>query len=48
MPIGTKELEAEAIYLAAFLYMKNDHEIDFDVDYFSEGLLDSYPVKTIK
>lgn len=43
--IETKVLEAEAIYLAAFLYMKNDHEIDFDIDYFSEGLLDSIPSK---
>lgn len=38
--IETKELEAEAIYLAAFLYMKNDCKIDFKIDYFSIGLLD--------
>ncbi|WP_175629374.1 hypothetical protein [Bacteroides acidifaciens] len=43
--IETKTLEAEAIYLAAFLYMKNDHDIDFDVDYFSVGLLDGIPSK---
>lgn len=38
--LNTKELEAEAIYLAAFLYMKGTYQIDFELDYFSDGLLD--------
>ena len=41
--LSTKDLEAEAIYLAAFLYMKGSYQIDFELDYFSEGLLDNIP-----
>ena len=41
--LSTKDLEAEAIYLAAFLYMKGSYQIDFELDYFSEGLLDKIP-----
>ena len=41
--LSTKVLEAEAIYLAAFLYMKGSFQIDFDIDYFSDGLLDKIP-----
>lgn len=41
--LSTKALEAEAIYLAAFLYMKGTFQIDFDLDYFSDGLLDKIP-----
>lgn len=40
MALNTKELEAEAIYLAAFLYMKGTYQIDFELDYLSHGLLD--------
>lgn len=39
----TKDLEAEAIYLAAFIYLKDDYRIDFEVDYFTKGLLDKIP-----
>lgn len=41
--LSTKALEAEAIYLAAFLYLKDSFQIDFDLDYFSDGLLDEIP-----
>lgn len=41
--LSTKGLEAEAIYLAAFLYMKDSYQIDFELDYFSDGLLDQIP-----
>ena len=41
--LNTKELEAEAIYLAAFLYMKGSYQIDFELDYFSDGLIDKIP-----
>lgn len=41
--LSTKDLEAEAIYLAAFLYMKGSYQIDFELDYFSEGLLNKIP-----
>lgn len=41
--LNTKELEAEAIYLAAFLYMKGTYQIDFELDFFSDGLLDRIP-----
>jgi len=37
----TEDLEAEAIYLAAFIYLKDDYRIDFQVDYLSQDLLDS-------
>lgn len=40
LPLTTKNLEAEAIYLAAFVYLKDSSEIDFPVNYFSDGLLD--------
>ena len=30
MSLNTKALEAEAIYLAAFLYMKGTYQIDFE------------------
>lgn len=43
--LDTKGLEAEAIYLAAFLYMKDSCQIDFKLDYISEGLLDKIPSK---
>ena len=36
--LSTKDLEAEAIYLAAFLYMKGSYQIDFELDYFSSVL----------
>lgn len=39
----TEDLEAEAIYLAAFIYLKDDYRIDFQVDYFTKGLLDKIP-----
>lgn len=41
--LSTKELEAEAIYLAAFLYMKGTYKIDFKLDYLSNGLIDRIP-----
>lgn len=41
--LSTKALEAEAIYLAAFLYLKDSFQIDFDLDYFSNGLLYEIP-----
>ena len=41
--LDTKSLEAEAIYLAAFLYMKGSYQIDFNLDYLSSGLLDKIP-----
>lgn len=41
--LSTKALEAEAIYLAAFLYLKDSFQIDFNLDYFSDGLLDKIP-----
>lgn len=41
--LSTKVLEAEAIYLAAFLYMKDSFQIDFKLDYLSDGLLDRIP-----
>ena len=34
-------MEAEAIYLAAFIYLKDDYRIDFQVDYLPQDLLDS-------
>ena len=43
MPLNTKDLEAEAIYLAAYLYLKGSYQIDFELDYFSEGLIDKIP-----
>ena len=39
--LNTKELEAEAIYLAAFLYLKGSYQIDFELDYFSDGLINN-------
>lgn len=41
--LSTKALEAEAIYLAAFLYLKDSFQIDFNLDYFSDGLIDKIP-----
>lgn len=41
--LNTKNLEAEAIYLAAFLYMKGSYQIDFELDYISNSLLDKIP-----
>lgn len=38
--IDTKSLEAEAIYLAAFIYLRGSSQIDFEVDYLPKGLLD--------
>lgn len=38
--LDEKALEAEAIYLAAFIYLRESDKIDFNVDYFSSGLLD--------
>lgn len=43
MALNTKALEAEAIYLAAFLYMKGSYQIDFELDYLSKWLLDKIP-----
>lgn len=43
--LDTKGLEAEAIYLAAFLYMKDSYQIDFELDFISSGLLDKIPSK---
>lgn len=43
LSLNTKALEAEAIYLAAFLYMKGTYQIDFELDYISNGLLDKIP-----
>ncbi len=43
--LDTKALEAEAIYLAAFLYLKGTYQIDFELDYLSEGLVDRIPSK---
>ena len=42
-PLTTEKLEAEAIYLAAFLYLKDTYQIDFELDYLSDGLLDRIP-----
>ena len=44
MPLNTKDLEAEAIYLAAYLYLKGSYQIDFELDYFSEGFRDHHSV----
>lgn len=38
--LDTKSLEAEAIYLAAFLYLKGSYQIDFELDFLPNGLLD--------
>lgn len=38
--LDKKALETEAIYLAAFVYLRGSEKIDFDVDYFSNGLLE--------
>lgn len=43
--LSTKVLEAEAIYLAAYLYMKGSYQIDFELDYLSTGILDKIPSK---
>ena len=43
--LDTKALEAEAIYLAAFLYLKGTYQIDFELDYLSEGLVNRIPSK---
>ena len=43
--LDTKGLEAEAIYLAAFLYMKDSYQIDFELDYISSNLLKQIPSK---
>src|SRR3954468_24833024 len=39
----SSELEAEAIYLAAYLVLKDDYRIDFKLDYLAQELLDSIP-----
>jgi len=39
--LDTPALEAEAIYLAAFIYLKDSDQIDFDIDYLSYSLLDN-------
>lgn len=39
--LTTADLEAEAIYLAAYIYLKNDYRIDFKIDYVSEEMLDA-------
>lgn len=44
----TEDLEAEAIYLAAFIYLKDDYRIDFKVDYLTAGLLDKIPGEDYK
>ncbi len=41
--LSTDKLEPEAIYLAAFLYLKETYQIDFELDYLSVGLLDRIP-----
>lgn len=43
--LDTKGLEAEAIYLAAFLYMKDSYQIGFELDFISSGLLEKIPSK---
>lgn len=43
--LDTKSLEAEAIYLAAFLYMKGSYQIDFELDFLPKDLLDKIPSK---
>lgn len=40
LSLTTKNLEAEAIYLAAFIYLKGSREINFTPGYFSNNLLD--------
>lgn len=37
----TADLEAEAIYLASFIYLQGDYRIDFQVDYLAQDLLNS-------
>lgn len=39
----TKDLEAEAIYLAAYIYLKDDYRIDFQLDFISVDLLNKIP-----
>src|SRR5574344_83649 len=41
--LSTEKLEAEAIYLAAFLYLKDTYQIDFELDYLPKGLVNSIP-----
>ena len=43
MSLSTERLEAEAIYLAAYLYMKGSYEIDFSLDYITDGLVEKIP-----
>lgn len=37
--VDTTALEAEAIYLAAYIYMKDSQKIDFNLDYLPQGLI---------
>jgi len=41
--VTTKELEAEGIYLAAYVYLKDSYQIDFEIDYISKNLIDKIP-----
>lgn len=41
--LTTEKLEAEAIYLAAFLYLKDTYQIDFELDYVSQSMLKQIP-----
>lgn len=41
--VTTKELEAEGIYLAAYIYLKDSYQIDFEIDYISQDILDKIP-----
>ena len=38
--LTTESLEAEAIYLAAYIYLKDNYQIDFELDYLSDNLVD--------
>ena len=45
--LDTKALEAEAIYLAALIYMKDSYQIDFEIEFLSE-LLDQIESENYK
>lgn len=41
--VSTTDLEAEGIYLAAYIYLKNTYQIDFEIDYVSHEIIDKIP-----
>lgn len=41
--VTTKELEAEGIYLAAYVYLRDSYQIDFQIDYVSQNLIERIP-----